>query len=210
MSSVLYYSNYCDACKKYITILSKSSVKDGIHFICIDKRVKENNKTFILLENGQKILLPSNVTRVPALLLLTEGYKVLYGEQILNHLRPQQEASVRVATQNNMEPTAYSFSSSGGGVMSDTYSFWDQPDEELKTTGSGGMRQMHNYVDVNTAFSGNISEHVMQPASETTLRGTNKMSEDAASQEMEERIRKLKEQRDADINAIKQNRPMMY
>ncbi len=37
---------------------------------------------FIVLENGQKIVMPENVNRVPALLLLTQGYQVLYGEAI--------------------------------------------------------------------------------------------------------------------------------
>ena len=115
MSCILYYSKYCEVSKKYLQILSKSSSQKDIHFICIDKRVKEaNNKTFIILENGQKIILPENVTRVPALLLLTKGYQVLYGEQILEHLKPRQEAEVRQATQNNMEPMAFSLGGGGG------------------------------------------------------------------------------------------------
>jgi hypothetical protein len=87
MSSILYYSKYCEVSKKYLQTLSKSNVQKDIHFICIDKRVKESNKTYIILDNGQKIILPENVTRVPALLLLNQGYTVLYGEQILQHLK---------------------------------------------------------------------------------------------------------------------------
>jgi hypothetical protein len=34
-------------------------------------------KMYLVLENGQKIIMPENVTRVPALLLLNENYKVL-------------------------------------------------------------------------------------------------------------------------------------
>ena len=71
MSCILYYSKYCEISKKYLQLLSKSDVQKDIHFICIDKRVKEaNNKTYIVLDNGQKIVLPENVTKVPALLLL--------------------------------------------------------------------------------------------------------------------------------------------
>ena len=61
MSCILYYSKYCEVCKKYLQILSKTPQND-IHFICIDKRVKEANKTFIILENGQKIVLPENIS----------------------------------------------------------------------------------------------------------------------------------------------------
>ena len=82
MSCILYYSKYCEVSKKYLQLISKSSSQNDIHFICIDKRVKDGNKTYIVLENGQKIILPDNITRVPALLLLNKGYQVLYGEQI--------------------------------------------------------------------------------------------------------------------------------
>ena len=55
MSCILYYSKYCEVSKKYLQLLSKTSMQNDIHFICIDKRVKEaNNKTFIVLENGKK------------------------------------------------------------------------------------------------------------------------------------------------------------
>ena len=84
MSSILYYSNYCEHSKKLLQTLSKANVGKEIHFICIDKRTKDaNNKIFIVLENGQKIIMPENVNRVPALLLLNQGFNVLYGESIL-------------------------------------------------------------------------------------------------------------------------------
>lgn len=214
MSCILYYSKYCEACKKYLQLLSKSDVKKDIHFICIDKRVKDtNNKTYIILENGQKIILPENVTKVPALLLLTQGYQVLYGEQILQHLKPRQQQEVRKATQNNMEPMAFSLGGGGGGfgdVVSDQYSFLDQDPDELRAEGNGGMRQMHNYVDLNTAFSGQVSGAGGGGDDyNTTIRGAKKMGDDAANQQMEERIRKMKEERDADIRSITGNRPPM-
>ena len=211
MSCILYYSKYCEISKKYLQILSKSGVQNDIHFICIDKRIKEGNKTFIVLENEQKIVLPDTVTRVPALLLLNQGYNVLYGEQILQHLRPRQQEQVRQATFNNMEPMAFSFGGGYGSIVSDTYSFLDQGPDELKADGNGGMRQMHNYVDLNTAFSGQVSNVNTNTSDDfnTTIRGAKKMGEDAASQQMEERIRKMKEERDADIHQITGNRPPM-
>jgi len=188
-------------------MLSKTNTQNDIHFICIDKRVKEaNNKTFIILENGQKIILPENVTRVPALLLLNQGYKVLYGEQILEHLKPRQEVEVRKATQNNMEPMAFSIGGGFGDIVSDQYSFLDQAPEDLEAKGNGGMRQMHNYVDLNTAFNGEIQQYGGEETN-TTIRGVQKIGEDASNQVMEDRIRKMKEERDADIRTLTGNRP---
>jgi len=211
MSCILYYSKYCEVSKKYLQVLSKSSIQKDIHFICIDKRVKEaNNKTYIILENGQKIILPENINRVPALLLLTKDYQVLYGEQILEHLKPKQEIEVRQATQNNMEPMAFSLGSSGGfgDVVSDQYSFLDQEPGDLEAKGNGGMRQMHNYVDLNTAFSGKISQQGESNEDQnTTIRGVKKIGEDASNQVMEDRMKKMQEERDADIRSITGNKP---
>jgi hypothetical protein len=212
MSCILYYSKYCEVSKKYLQILSKSNVQKDIHFICIDKRVKEaNNKTYIILENEQKIILPENVTRVPALLLLTKGYQVIYGEQILEHLKPRQEVEVRQATQNNMEPMAFSLGGGGsfGDIVSDQYSFLDQAPEDLEAKGNGGMRQMHNYVDLNTAFSGQLSQQGNNEEQNTTIRGAKKIGEDASNQVMEDRIKKMKEERDADLRTLTGNRPPM-
>ena len=205
MSCILYYSKYCEVCKKYLQALSKFQSQNDIHFICIDKRVKdENNKTYIVLENGQKIILPENVTRVPALLLLTKGYDVLYGEQILEYLKPRQQVEVRQATQNNMEPMAFSLG--GGDIVSDNYSFLDQAPEDLEAKGNGGMRQMHNYMDLQTAFSGQLSEPLSSEQN-TTIRGAKKMGEDDANQQMESRMKRMQEERDADIKNLTGNRP---
>jgi hypothetical protein len=210
MSCILYYSKYCEVSKKYLQILSKSNVQKDIHFICIDKRVKDSsNKTYIILENGQKIILPENITRVPALLLLNQGYQVLYGDQILQHLKPRQEAEVRQATQNNMEPMAFSLGGGGGfsNIVSDQYSFLDQEPGDLEAKGNGGMRQMHNYVDLNTAFSGKISQYENQEDFDTTIRGSKKMAENDSNQEMESRIKKMQEEREADMRKMSGNRP---
>ena len=209
MSSILYYSKYCEVSKKYLQILSKSAnIQKDIHFICIDKRVKDtNNKTYIVLENGQQIILPENVTRVPALLLLNQGYNVLFGEQILQHLQPQKEVEMKQATQNNMEPMAFSFGNGFSDIVSDQYSFLDQEPEDLEAKGNGGMRQMHNYVDLRMANSGQISQ--VPTDDNTTIRGAKKMGEDVSNQEMETRIQKMQQQRDADLKMISGNRPPM-
>ena len=76
MSSILYYSNFCEPSKKLLQTVTKTQNTNNIHFICIDKRVKDaNGKIQIVLQTGQKIVMPENVTRVPALLLLNQIYE---------------------------------------------------------------------------------------------------------------------------------------
>jgi phage-related protein len=41
MSCILYYSNYCEPSKKLLQIIKKTQNTTKMHFICIDKRVKE-------------------------------------------------------------------------------------------------------------------------------------------------------------------------
>lgn len=203
MSYILYYSKYCEVSKKYLQTLSKSNIQKDIHFICIDKRTKDaNNKTYIILENGQNIILPDNVTRVPALLLLNQGYNVLYGEKILEFLKPKQEVEVRKATQNNMEPMAFSFGGGGfGDIVSDQYSFLDQAPEDLEAKGNGGMRQMHNYVDLK--YSDNVS--MQTPNDESEYKGANRIGEDKSKDLMSQ----IQAQREADLKNITGNKPPM-
>lgn len=149
MSSVLYFSNHCDNCKQLLHFLSRSPQAKEIHFVCVDKRVKQKDgSTHVILPNGSALLLPPNVTRVPALLLLNKGNHVLFGGDIMNFLRPTETRYEEAATMGNGEPMAYAFGagSSGWGVESDSYSFVDQDADSLLATGDGGLRQMHNYV----------------------------------------------------------------
>jgi hypothetical protein len=155
MSSIIYYSNSCDRCKAVLTALSKSRVQDDIHFLCIDKRVRAANGSgawHIITETGEKVLLPPQVNRVPALLLLNKGHQVLYGEQILQHFQPKNVALNDIATGFNGEPNAFALGreSMGGGfgVASDNYSFLDQSPDELSAKGNGGMRQLYNYATI--------------------------------------------------------------
>jgi len=148
MSSILYYSNHCEPSKKLIkTISSLKKIKDDIHFICVDKRVKESDgATYIILENNQRVILPPTVTKVPALLLLNHSHHVLFGEQIYNHLQPKQQELNTEATYGNEEPMAYGINQMNS--ISDSYSFWDQSSDDLSAKGGGGLRQMHNYVKI--------------------------------------------------------------
>ena len=153
MSSIIYYSTHCNKSKAVLTALSKSRLQDDIHFLCIDRRVKSSTgAVHIITETGEKVLLPPQVNRVPALLLLNKGHQVLYGEQILQHFQPKNAALNDVATGFNGEPNAFALGresmGSGFGVASDNYSFLDQSADELSAKGNGGMRQLYNYATI--------------------------------------------------------------
>jgi len=191
MSTILYYSNFCEHSKRLLQTFSKTSVSKDIHFICIDKRIKDNNnKMYIVLENGQKIIMPENVTRVPALLLLNENYKVLYGESILQYFKPKQEVVTKQATMNNIEPMAFSLGGGSFGIASDQYSFLDMDADSLAAKGNGGMRQMHNYVDLN--YSDRISA---PPEEDSQKKGANKIPGELT-------IEQLQQQREQEFQSL--------
>ena len=91
MSTILYYSNYCKHSKQLIGVLAKSTITDDIHFICIDNRIVKNNKTYITLQNGQTVIMHPNITKVPALYLIKQAGRIIYGNDIYNFFKPKQE-----------------------------------------------------------------------------------------------------------------------
>ncbi len=143
---IIYYSKYCKNCDKIIQILSRSTVKNYIHFIPIDKRVINDGKVTILLDSGEKVILPQNITKVPAMLLLHSGNRILFGDEILHFFRDDFDKERKKSTNNNGEPLAYSFTGEMGTSMSDNYSYLDQTSDELGVKGQGGLRQMHSFV----------------------------------------------------------------
>lgn len=145
MSCVLYYSKYCNHCNTLLKELSRTSTSKEIHFLCIDKRVKKENKIYIQLENGMEILLPPNIKCVPSLLLLNKGNQVLEGEQVNDVLLERKKQQDVIATKEQGEPCAYGLNDFGS-IMSDSYSFLDQSADEMSAKGNGGLRQIHNYV----------------------------------------------------------------
>lgn len=175
MTSILYYSNQCAHSRKLLQHLSKTHVGKEMHFICIDKRTKpdQNGNIYVILENSQKIVLPKNVKKVPALLLLGDNGKVLYGDDIYTYIRPIEQQETKVATQNNMEPVAFMFGGGGSIVSSDTYSFLDMDAQELKAEGNGGLRQMHNYM----AMDGAGYDPIQTPTDDNSLVKANKITD---------------------------------
>ena len=162
MSHILYYSNYCNNCKNLLQNLAKNYNSKEIHFICVDKRIQEQEGTYLILEKGEKVILPPSITNVPALLLLNHGHRVVFGNEISNHLVAKNNHNTNTNTNtnnvinssNNVDPEAFDFNGGVYGVCSDNFSFWDLNDDDLSTKGNGGMRQLYNYatVDMNNGI----------------------------------------------------------
>jgi len=148
MSYILYYSNHCQHSKSILQEMSKFNHSE-VHFICIDNRVTENGKIYILLGNGQKIPMPETVNCVPSMLLLDEQYKILTGKDILIKFKSQQQRQQQPhqqqQEQNNTGPTSYAFDNrnTGGLIVSDTFSFFNEDPHEQS-------HQMHNYVSLHS------------------------------------------------------------
>jgi hypothetical protein len=148
---ILYYSNYCKFSKKLISLFSRNkTIKESISFICIDNRTidEKTNQVFIVLENGSKIVKPPNLHSVPALLLIKEKYNILYGDEIIDKLRPIIISETQEAEQHNGEPLSFQFNNNNT-VVSEKYTYYNLSSEELSAKGVGGRRNLQNYVSVN-------------------------------------------------------------
>jgi len=147
---ILYYSNYCTHCQKVLQILVKGNITDRVSFICIDKRINDSNtnQTYIVLENGSKVILPPNIHSVPSLLLVNKNYKVILGDDIVKHYHPEIKNKNDKANLYNGEPTGFPLTISNGGtnIVSEQYTLYDMTPEELSAKGKGNNRQLYNYV----------------------------------------------------------------
>ena len=146
----LYYSNYCKHCQQMLQYLVKNGLSQKLNCLCIDKREKnpETGQIFIVLDRGTKLLLPPNVHSVPSLLLTSQNYRVLVGEEIYKYFAPKVMNENNEATGNNGEPAGYLIQNAANtlNVVSEQYTYYNMTPEELSGKGRGGMRQMHNYI----------------------------------------------------------------
>jgi len=151
----LYYSNYCKHSKKILGFLSKSGLTDNLNCICIDnrKRNPDTNQTYIHLDDGKQVLMPPNLHSVPALLLIKQDYSLVLGDDIIQHYEPEVKKKLEGATFGNGEPSSYSIKSSSGGsnIVSEQFTFYSMSPDELSAKGSGGNRQMYDYVSVSNS-----------------------------------------------------------
>ena len=147
---VLYYSNYCKHSQKLVQTLVKGNLSDKISFICVDKRKVEpkTNQTFIIMENGSKVIMPPNIHSVPSLLLVKQNYRVMMGDEIMTHFHPQLKQKNDQATNYQGEPMGFYLGASVGGsnIMSEKYTDYQMTPDDLSAKGKSKMRQMYNYV----------------------------------------------------------------
>jgi hypothetical protein len=187
MSYVLYYSKYCENCKKILYKVGKDKIKEDIHFLCIDKRKVIKNKIYIILSDGKELLMPDEIKEVPALLLLNRGNRIIYGNEILNLFNPILEKNnTRENKINGGEPLAFS-NYEMGATLSDNYSYLDQNSDELSTKGEGGLRQMHSFATYN------LKDEIETPP-ETFI------SEKIKSGNVSKLLTKLQEERNKEMN----------
>ena len=182
MSYVLYYSKYCKNCNSILYKVSRNEIKDDIHFLCIDKRKRIGNKIYIILNDGKELLMPEEIKKVPALLLINRGSRIIYGKEIEEFLNP----ILNKQKINNIEPLAFS-NFEMGSSHSDNYSFLDQNSDELSTKGEGGLRQMHAFATYNSHDS-------IETPPETFV------SSNVESKNVSKLLNKMQEERNKSIN----------
>ncbi len=151
----LYYSNYCKHSKKVLDFLSKSGITEKLNCICIDKRKRDpnTNQMFIQLDDGKQVLMPPNLSSVPALLLINKGYSLVLGSDIIQHYEPEVKKKLESANFGDGEPSSYTIQSSSGGsnIVSEQFTFYNMSPDELSAKGTGGQRQLYNYVPVSNS-----------------------------------------------------------
>jgi len=152
---ILYYSNFCRHSQRIVQYLVKNNLKDKLNFICVDKRVKDpkTNQTHVVLENGNKVLLPPNVHAVPSLLLIKENYRVISGDDIVHFFQPRIEKQNEVVNKKTGEPVEFQLGGGNFNILSEKFTAYNMSPEELSAKGKGGNRQMYNYINANHELS---------------------------------------------------------
>ena len=86
---IFYYSNYCKHSQKVLQTLVKGDIVSKISCVCIDNRKKDpaTNQLYIFLENGSKVIMPPTLHSVPALLLVNDRYRIIFGDEITKHFQ---------------------------------------------------------------------------------------------------------------------------
>jgi hypothetical protein len=130
----------------------KNNLTELANFICIDKRKVDPNtgQITILLENGTTVSLPPNIHSVPAVMLVKDNYRVIYGNDIMGQYGNQIKTQMNEATLGEGEPSGFSFHSAGtDNVMSEKFTLFHATPQDLSAKGVGGNRQLYHYVSAN-------------------------------------------------------------
>jgi hypothetical protein len=149
MKYILYYSNNCNSSKNVLYSLSRNYNAKDICYICIDKRVRNQDGTrSVVLDNGQLVPLPPNISHVPSLMLLNNGFNIIQGDgPILGELLPKGQNNVNsLGGFDNAEPMAFSSSEMNG--MSDNYSYIGLDATQMSAQGNGGLAMMHGFAHI--------------------------------------------------------------
>lgn len=183
MKNILYYSTFCNNCDNLLSTIGRNETfKKDTHFICIDNRVKKSDGIYIILSNQKEILLPENITKVPALQLLNRGNQSLFGQDILkyieNNYNSNSKNSNNISSNINSEIESFNFGDfNNSGVYSDNFSFLDQSSESLSASGDGGLRQLRNNVTLEYV------DHIETPIDDYTPNKVGEVSLDKIQQE---------------------------
>ncbi len=112
---IVYYSKYCKYSDNVLQYIVRNNLVDRFNFINVDKRKRDpkTNQWLIHLDNGKIVMLPPNVVNVPSLCLVSEKYRVIVGNQIIEYLEPIVKNRVYNATKMNGEPSSFSLMQSG-------------------------------------------------------------------------------------------------
>lgn len=150
----LYYSNYCKHSQRVLQFLVKGNLAEKLNFLCIDNREKDssNNQVYIVLENGKKVIMPPNIQSVPSLLLVRQGYRVILGDDIIQHYQIDANRETKKKISNQIhEPIGTELFLSNGGmnIRSEQYTAFNLTPDELSTKGNSTRRNLYNYVSVN-------------------------------------------------------------
>jgi hypothetical protein len=147
---ILYYSNHCPHSQKVVHYISRAGLIDKLNAICVDKRTvdSQTGQIFIQLENGKKIMLPPNIHSVPALLVVKQNYRTLFGKDVVAYFEPAVKEQTNAAQQNNGEPIGMSIATSSAGVsiLSEQYTLYDLTPDDLSAKSQSAKRPMYNYV----------------------------------------------------------------
>lgn len=150
---ILYYSNYCKHSQKIVQTLVKNNMQDKLSYICIDKRKKDtsDNQTYIYLENGTRVIMPPNLHSVPGLLMVSNNYQLIYGDDIITHFHKDLKKNSTIINKEVKEPFGYPLVASIGGtnIISEKYTSYNMTPDDLSAKSTSNARQMYNYVSAN-------------------------------------------------------------
>jgi len=164
---ILYYSNLCKHSQKIIQYLVKMQLTQQLSCICIDNRVRDanNNQLYVVLENGQRVATPPNLTHVPSLLCVKKNYTLITGDGIFDYLASTYGgrggrdtygvernggAAMPSAVHRQREPEAYLLSgaTANANVFSEAYTSYAMSADDLAANSGSANRPLHNYVPV--------------------------------------------------------------